>query len=158
MAYNQRLTGSTDRDCDTSADSGNITPTAGTTSSSTETTSPSTGTTLPPAETTTSPAETTLPPNTERETEASPNGRSRRRPSERGVHNDYLLIPDGFYSGSRFASKYCDKSLENIDDSTGNRDCNLYIPFFFWKARAQLHLVGGGGDLDEVRAEGTSYR
>lgn len=127
MAYNQRLTSSTDRDCDTAAD------TALTTFLPEQTTTPA-GTTLSPAGTTsppegiTSPPEgTTQPTNTDGDSEAELNGRSRRRQSERGVHNDYLLIPDGLYSSSRFASKYCDKSLENIDDSTGNSDLYHFI-------------------------------
>ncbi|XP_060861769.1 uncharacterized protein LOC132938769 [Metopolophium dirhodum] len=114
MAYNQRLTSSTDRDCDTVADS------ALTTLAQVQTT--------PPAETTSPPEGTTAQPNDD-ESEPQTNGRSRRRPSERGVHNDYLLIPDGLYSGSRFASKYCDKSLENIDDSTVKTQGPLYVAF-----------------------------
>jgi len=121
MAYNQRLTNSTDRDCDTAADS------ALTTVAPVQTTSQPEGTTQPTAETTPPPEGTTAPPNNDE------SGRSRRRQSERGVHSDYLLIPDGLYSGSRFASKYCDKSLENFDDSTGNHDRNLFIPLFFLK-------------------------
>ncbi|CAI6345766.1 unnamed protein product [Macrosiphum euphorbiae] len=157
MAYNQRLTGSTDRDCDTAADSalttlapgqttsppagttpppagttpppaGTTPPPAGTTPPPAGTTPPPAGTTPPPAGTTPPPGETT-PPQNDDEFEEQPNGRSRRRPSERGLHNDYLLIPDGLYSGSRFASKYCDKSLENIDDSTVKTQGPLYVAF-----------------------------
>lgn len=133
MAYNQRLTSSTDRDCDTAADS------ALTTFPPEQTTAPA-GTTLSPAGTTSPPEGTTLPTNTGGDSEEQPNGRSRRRQSERGVHNDYLLIPDGLYSSSRFASKYCDKSLENIDESTGNSDLYHFISLFFFFKNC---MVGG---------------
>lgn len=150
IAYNQKLTGSTDRDCDTAAageseqstvqttetttspsgttqpSAGTTQPSVGTTQPSAETTQPTAGTTQPTAGTTQPTAGTTQPPN-DGSTEITPNGRSRKRPFGRGVHNDYLLIPDGFYSSSRFASKYCDKSLENIDDSTGNCDRNIFF-------------------------------
>ncbi|XP_026810179.1 uncharacterized protein LOC113551845 [Rhopalosiphum maidis] len=119
VAYNQRLTGSTDRDCDTvpAGESEQTTSTSGTTQ-------PSTGTTQASAETTQAPTETIQPSSS---TEEVPNGRSsRKRSSERG---DYLLIPDGLYSSSRFASKYCDKSLENVDDSTVKTQGPLYVAF-----------------------------
>ncbi|XP_060841398.1 uncharacterized protein LOC132922088 [Rhopalosiphum padi] len=126
VAYNQRLTGSTDRDCDTvpAGESEQTTPTSGTTQPSTETTQASAETTQAPTGTTQLSTETTQPSSS---TETSPNGRSsRKRSSERG---DYLLIPDGLYSSSRFASKYCDKSLENVDDSTVKTQGPLYVAF-----------------------------
>lgn len=134
IAYNQKLTGSTDRDCDTAATEQTTQPSAGTTQPSTVTTQTPAGTTQPSAGTTQSSAGTTQPsagttqPTTGTTTDVTTSTHNRKRPFKRGVHNDYLLIPDGFYSSSRFASKYCDKSLENIDDSTGNRDQNMFFP------------------------------
>uniref|UniRef100_A0A2S2P7N4 CUB domain-containing protein n=1 Tax=Schizaphis graminum TaxID=13262 RepID=A0A2S2P7N4_SCHGA len=127
VAYNQRLTSSTDRDCDTvlageseqstTQTPGQTTLTSGTTKATTKTTQLSTETTQLSTETTQSSSST----------EKTPNERSsKKRSSERG---DYLLIPDGLYSSSRFASKYCDKSLENVDDSTVKTQGPLYVAF-----------------------------
>ncbi|VVC32163.1 Hypothetical protein CINCED_3A025412 [Cinara cedri] len=46
------------------------------------------------------------------------------------LHNDYLLIPDGRYSAEKlFASKYCDGSLEHIDDVKIKTRGPLYVAF-----------------------------
>ncbi|CAH1713526.1 uncharacterized protein LOC114126912 [Aphis gossypii] len=138
IAYNQKLTGSTDRDCDTAGESEQSTAqsttqtpmaTDKTTQASVETSKTTTGT----SETTTVGTSTTTgrttPASNDGSIDVTPSGRSRKQPFGRGVHNDYLLIPDGLYSSSRFASKYCDRSLENIDDSTVKTQGPLYVAF-----------------------------
>ncbi|XP_025198789.1 uncharacterized protein LOC112597077 [Melanaphis sacchari] len=131
VAYNQKLTNSTDRDCDTVAASKSeqsTTPPSKTTQITTETTQQPSETTQPPSVTTQSSTKTDTTSNDDLNKETV-NERSRKRLSERGVHNDYLLIPDGLYSTSRFASKYCDRSLENVDDSTVKTQGPLYVAF-----------------------------
>lgn len=103
MAYNRKLSGSTDRDCDT-ADVQNTT----TTTTTTTTAIPSTST-------------TTQTNNPDRnDPQSSRMARRKKWPGTvTDVHSDYLLIPDGLYSERLFASKYCDQSLEDFDHVTG---------------------------------------
>ncbi|XP_025408405.1 uncharacterized protein LOC112682120 [Sipha flava] len=131
VAYNRKLTGSTDRDCDTAAvNTGTTTRAPQTTETTTArmTTTAAGQTTLGP-DTVTTTAGTTTTENT-MTTVASVVVRSaRRRKWSSDVHSDYLLIPDGHYSGEVFASKYCDKSLETLDDITVKTQGPLYVAF-----------------------------
>lgn len=118
MAYNRKLTGFTDRDCDTAVS--NSEPTTTTSPESTSvivsTATPVTQTAVTTAQmTTTTSAESTT------QTDAPSTLRSELRDARKrkwhadDLHSDYLLVPDGFYSQRFFASKYCNRSLEDFD-------------------------------------------
>lgn len=112
LAYNQDASNATDRDCDTAVATGD--PSGQTTVVPSQTSSNSTNST---SSTTASNPEnqSTIPANEPRDY-----ARRRRWPvNVFGVHNDYLLVPDGLYSERFFASKYCYRSLERFDDIAG---------------------------------------
>lgn len=150
VAYNRKLTESTDRDCDTEADVD-----AGTTTKAPQTTGSTTAaqTTLGPEGTTTTVAQTTLASEgtttaagqttVEVVSTTTASREARRRKLSSNVHSDYLLIPDGQFSGRVFASKYCDKSLKTLDEITGIHRfmlCNYF--FIFLSVRIAYAVYG----------------
>lgn len=133
VAYNQKLTKSTDRDCDTISELTTTTiipttipttmvPTTMVPTTLPTTTTTSTSTTVPtttvPTTTTTS-TTTTMASSTARQINDESGRKRRDSRNLRDARGDYLLIPNGIYSGKSFASKYCDKSLDIFKSVTG---------------------------------------
>lgn len=129
VAYNQKLSSATDRDCDTDQVDSTQTTTAATTTTTTTTTTDAT-TTESSSDPTTRPEirrdigrQVITRPLDDFESEQSRNMYRRwpssKRPDSTDVHSDYLLIPDGRFSENRFASKFCEKSLESLDKISG---------------------------------------
>lgn len=127
IAYNTNLNNFTDRDCDTSKNVSESTTIAPTTVAPT-TVAPTTVAPVTVAPVTVAPktiVENTDAVTTDAATTVAPspnyrNSRRRKLPAvNTGVHYDYLLIPDGQYSETSSASKFCAKSLENYENVKG---------------------------------------
>lgn len=127
VAYNQKLTKSTDRDCDTISELTTTTiipttiPTTMVPTTLPTTTTTSTSTTVPTTTTTstTTSTTTTMASSTARQINDESGRKRRDSRNLRDARGDYLLIPNGIYSGKSFASKYCDKSLDTFKSVTG---------------------------------------
>lgn len=129
VAYNRKLTSFTDRDCDTTLDDSNTQSTL-----TSETTTPSTTVVSSMVSVNTidqsGASSSTANPSTSGST-LNPGSRDARKRKWHAdvskVRGDYLLIPDGLYSERFFASKYCNQSLENVDEITGAFTSSLHI-------------------------------
>ncbi|VVC32166.1 CUB domain [Cinara cedri] len=126
IAYNQNLTNFTDRDCDTLKSVSESTTVAATTLAATT----KAATTVAATAELVSTEWASIDNATEKVTVKYRDARKRKLPAvNSGVHSDYLLIPDGYYSETLFASKYCNKLLESYDNVKIKTQGPLYVAF-----------------------------